>query len=119
MRRARLPRLATTLILLAVTLVPGCIAYERSQSVVPDRVAKASDGVQLGKTPGSWLIETLGAPDSIQSGDGGDVWRYAVDTSARTTLQALPLIHVAVASEQQTQFCFEITDGVIARQWRE
>lgn len=119
MHNARQAWQAATVTVLAALLVPGCIAYERNQSVIPERVTHASGGIQLGRTPASWLNETLGTPDSTQDVDGGDVWRYAIDTSRRTKVQALPLIHIALASEQQTMFCFEISDGVIVRQWRE
>lgn len=107
------------LALLTALTLNGCIAYERNQAIVPDRMFRASDGIQPGRTPASWLTQTLGAPESSQDIDGAEVWRYPVDTSSRTTLQALPLIHVALASEQEAVFCFEISDGVIVRQWRE
>lgn len=110
---------ASLLAVLAITLLPGCIAYERNQSVVPDRVTLASEGIQVGSTPASWLSQTLGAPDSTQAVDGGEVWRYAIDTSRQTTVQALPLLRVAMASQQQTLFCFEVSDDIIIRQWQE
>ncbi len=110
---------ATALTVVATTMLAGCIAYERDQSVLPDRMVLASDGIQPGRTPASWLNATLGAPDSIQEIEGGVVWRYAIDTSRQTTMQALPLIHIAVASKQETVFCFQVSDDVIIRQWRE
>jgi len=91
--RSRLGR--TLLILLLLTLAPGCLSYQLVGGVEGGKVAFPSDRLVVGKTTLGEALALLGAPDTVDRATGLDLLIYerAVVRGNRLSL-GIPIVDV-------------------------
>ncbi len=75
--------------------------------------------IEIGETSKSWLISALGAPDSANGIEEGELLKY---TSSRITKRHGHLLFVIDSSSERIEketYYFEFKDGVLRRYWKE
>ncbi|MBA4028201.1 MAG: hypothetical protein C0475_03535 [Planctomyces sp.] len=115
-------RLIHTLLLVPLTLLPGCVLGSKSTETLHGQFVSASTlaEVQPGQGKATWLIGLLGQPDSkTPQHDGSELWRWEYRRE-KVSIGYLIFVFEAVNKELTRVTTYaKIRDGVVESVWQE
>ncbi len=104
-------------------ITSGCISSRSDVSYGSKGPAVGSGTlrrVKTGQTSKEWVLGTLGEPTSeITTGDGSEILRYEYTKKVDSHFELEPFFDSHDKREERTVYCFEITDGIVTRFWKE
>jgi outer membrane protein assembly factor BamE (lipoprotein component of BamABCDE complex) len=112
---------SSSLLLLAIVFVPGCLVSSTNhESVSGNYVPEDTfDRIKKGETTSGWVKATLGEPSSKDKiENGNEVWKYSY-TEVKEGSGAIFLIFGGTdKKEKQRNAYVEFHDGVVSNKWR-